>query len=212
MATSLQAFSNQAQQQQIAGIFKTNPRVHRRSITDANSDEPLIIPDVTIREEHNDSMTITEHPVQKGTGAFVSDHAYRMPAELTLEYGFSPSGPGNQSISVSYINDIYQKILEYQSDRILLNVYTGKRAYKRMLIENVTLTSDLYTDNALLVCINLREIMQASTQLEEDILLDPTTVAFPDRAISPLQLGTQQVQSAPLFDPDSWLDIAGGGS
>ena len=36
----------------------------------------LIVPSVVISEKHNDTLEITEHPVE--VGAAISDHAYRI--------------------------------------------------------------------------------------------------------------------------------------
>ena len=46
-----------------------------------------IIPDVTIEEQHTDSLTITDQPVE--TGAAISDHAFKNPAEVTVKVGWS---------------------------------------------------------------------------------------------------------------------------
>ncbi len=47
----------------------------------------LLVPDVIISEKHQDTLEITEHPVE--IGAEIADHAYKRPAELTMEVGFS---------------------------------------------------------------------------------------------------------------------------
>jgi hypothetical protein len=47
----------------------------------------MIIPDVTIEESHSDRVTVTQHPIAKGSP--VSDHAYKMPATVTMRLGFS---------------------------------------------------------------------------------------------------------------------------
>jgi hypothetical protein len=48
-----------------------------------------IIPDVTIEESHSDRLTVTQHPIANGSP--VSDHAYKMPATITMRLGFSNS-------------------------------------------------------------------------------------------------------------------------
>ncbi len=50
----------------------------------------LLVPDVVISEKHQDTLEITEHPVE--LGAEIADHAYKRPAEVTMEVGFSSSG------------------------------------------------------------------------------------------------------------------------
>lgn len=51
--------------------------------------------EVTVREQHTDDMTITTHPVERG--APISDHAFRMPALLTIEAGWSAGGAYEQA-------------------------------------------------------------------------------------------------------------------
>ena len=40
------------------------------------------IAEVTVKEQHRDEMTITSHPVE--TGAAITDHAFKNPAQLTI--------------------------------------------------------------------------------------------------------------------------------
>lgn len=46
-----------------------------------------IIPDVVIEEDHSDRLTVTQHPVM--TGVPISDHAYRMPYQVTMRCGWT---------------------------------------------------------------------------------------------------------------------------
>jgi hypothetical protein len=48
---------------------------------------------VTIREEHHDSMEITEQPVEQG--ASVTDHAFKRPAELVVDAAWSTTPNSN---------------------------------------------------------------------------------------------------------------------
>lgn len=56
---------------------------------DGSTDSGEIIALVTISEEHNDELEITEHPVEQG--APITDHAYKRPSQLTLNLGWSNS-------------------------------------------------------------------------------------------------------------------------
>lgn len=55
-----------------------------------------IIPDVTIEESHSDRLTVTQHPIADGSP--VSDHAYKLPATITMRIGFSNAGAINNAI------------------------------------------------------------------------------------------------------------------
>lgn len=48
-----------------------------------------IVAQITLEEHHTDEMQITDHPVEKG--AIISDHAYKLPAEVRITCGWSNS-------------------------------------------------------------------------------------------------------------------------
>lgn len=54
-----------------------------------------IVAQVTIQEIHNDTLEITDHPVEMG--AVISDHAFKRPAELIITAAWSNSPSGNGS-------------------------------------------------------------------------------------------------------------------
>jgi hypothetical protein len=56
---------------------------------------------VTIEEEHHDSLEVTDHPVEKG--ATITDHAFKRPAELTVLAGWSNSPSSNAAGSSSSV-------------------------------------------------------------------------------------------------------------
>lgn len=80
------------------GFF--NPEVP--AVTDNNGDvvspaEPasaILQPQITIEERHHDEIVITDHPVEKG--AQISDHFYKLPAEVVIRCAWSnsPSASG----------------------------------------------------------------------------------------------------------------------
>ncbi len=53
------------------------------------------IPQVTIEEIHHDELEITEHPIERG--AAIGDHAYKKPAEVTINCAWSNSASSNPS-------------------------------------------------------------------------------------------------------------------
>jgi hypothetical protein len=155
-------------------------------------------PDVTIEEEHSDQLVVTDHPVQGAANgnATVSDHAYKLPAEVVITYGWSPGGQGNATASSTYLNDIYNQILALQNSRAIFTVYTGRRTYDNMILQAVSLTTDRNTENALIVRMACREIMFVQTQAVT-ISTNPRTQNDPTRTqdvtqrnIQPLQPGT----------------------
>ena len=116
----------------------------------------ILIPDVTVEETGRDDMEITRHPVEKG--AAITDHAYMLPAELTIRAGWTSSGslPG-------YVDRAYASLLALQRSRVPMVVTAGKRTYPNMLIASIGQTTDSTSENALLATIICREIIIVNT-------------------------------------------------
>lgn len=85
------------------------------------------------------------------------------------------------SAGPSVVEETYSAILSLYNDRQLFDVYTGKRTYKNMLIKSLATTTDMRTENSLILRMTLRQI----------ILADTTTVTVPDasKMASPQQNG-----------------------
>lgn len=133
-----------------------------------------VIPDVVISEKHNDRLEITEHPVERPTSAgtgFVADHAYRQPSELTMEVGFSGGGSVLDVFDTSSLGlsagkspeEIYTELLDLQRQREPIDIVTGKRIYKNMLIKSLEVTTDKVTENVLMVIVTFREVIISTT-------------------------------------------------
>jgi len=156
-------------------------------------------PDITIEEQHAHQLVVTDHPVQGAQdGNFsISDHAYRLPAEVVITYGWSPSGNGrtlSSGRSSNFLNELYQKILDLQESRQLFTVYTGRKIYKNMILLAVAMSTDVYTENALIVRMVCREVIFAQTT-KLSVLLDPKTQLDPAKTLSALQRGGQTLQA-----------------
>lgn len=139
-----------------------------------------IVAQATIEEMHQDSLTITEHPVE--SGANISDHAYRMPARLFLKLGWSNSGYASLGGAISdvvsalttgssagvggngYVQTIYKSLLDLQRSRELIKIQTGKRLYDNMLIQAIAVHTDAKSENALFVTMACQEILIVNTQ------------------------------------------------
>ena len=123
--------------------------------------------DVTPRNDHDQRVTKTTHPVQ--TGASISDHAYLEPARLTIEVGMSDAmdayatglwiGGATKSVSA------YQVLLAMQFARIPLVVITRLRTYQNMLIVNNPAEDTVETFSGLKCRITFEEIFVADTQV-----------------------------------------------
>ena len=71
------------------------------NITDEKNNQiPNIIAHAVIREQHVDRLETTYHPVEQGS--FISDHAFKLPAEIILTLGWSNS-PSDNSLLASAV-------------------------------------------------------------------------------------------------------------
>lgn len=129
----------------------------------------LIVPSVVISEKHNDTLEITEHPVE--VGAAISDHAYRRPSEVVMQAGFAGGGSLLDFLDTTSIGlsaglspkETYQELLDLQNSRVPFDVVTGKRIYTNMLIRALEVTTDRTSENVLSAVLTLREVIVTST-------------------------------------------------
>lgn len=169
----------------------------KRGFFPASGKGANLIARATLREVHRDSLEISDHPIEQG--AAISDHAFKRPAEVVIECGWSdtPSLPGGirgaatalignaiplagaalaaldtigtvQSLmngnAVGQVRATYQQLLELQSSRIPFDIYTGKRVYKNMLFRELTTTTDMATENSLLITATCRQVILVATR------------------------------------------------
>lgn len=147
--------------------------------------------DITEREEHQDELMITEHPVEttSGVGA-VSDHAYRRPSELHIRIGWNNAGRDQ-----NYIQGIYADLLKLQRDRYPMDVYTGKRPYSNMLIAGISTESSDPTEYSLLIDVHFREVLLVNTQ-SASITSDSSAQADPSISQPNKDVGAVQTTDA----------------
>lgn len=180
-----------------------------------------IIPDVTIEEDGTDEIEITKHPVEDT--AAVTDHAFRMPAQLTMRVGWSDASNsllslttlgGLQDIASSalnsligggggasaYLKGIYDNLLTLQQSFQPITVVTGKRVYNNMLIRSIRVSTTKETENALIVTCVFQEIILVTTQ---QATMTSMLQSTPDQqtnsllTAAPANTGAKQVIPAP---------------
>lgn len=120
-----------------------------------------IIPGIVIEEDHEDTLTITDHPVEQG--ASITDHAFKNPAQLTINCLWSNTQASLLDLSESYSQTIYQQLLSLQSGRTLITIVTGKRLYPNMLIESISTQTTKNSAYSLPVQLQCREIILVAT-------------------------------------------------
>ena len=117
-----------------------------------------LFPDVVVEESHEDSLQITEHPVEQG--AAINDHAFLKPRTVTIRAGVSDAVSSGGTPSV----DFYDKLRELQQKREPFDIVTGKRKYTNMLLEILSVTTDATTENVLSFSADCREVIIVKTQ------------------------------------------------
>lgn len=129
---------------------------------------------VAIEEVYNDELTITEHPVEKGSE--ITDHAFKRQPDLTMRCGWSNADyeallgaaeatfEGGGLPSAQYVNAIYSQLLALQEARTPFDVTTSRRLYRDMLLQGLRLTTDSKTSSALVLTATLKQIRIVSTQ------------------------------------------------
>lgn len=160
-----------------------------------------IMADAVIEEDAHDEYILTDHPVEAGT--FITDHAYKLPAELVLTYVWAAASPQNVGQDYAFLATLYQQLLGLQAQRLLFKVYTGKRQYVNMFIQAIGQTTDKDHENILSVRIRMREVIIATTST---IALGApigsiTQVALPQQNAPVVPQGLATLAPAPNFNP-----------
>lgn len=145
------------------------------------------VADVTMREDHEDELAITDNPVEQG--ASITDHSFKIPARLTVEVGYSNSSQ-NSGGDPNYVQDMYEQFLALQASREPFDVVTGKRIYSNMLITLLHTSTDEATENSMFLTVKMREIILVNTQTVS--VPNPTNMSNPSSNGPTQSNGSQQ--------------------
>jgi hypothetical protein len=181
---------------------------------DARRSIGTLVAEATLKEVSTDELTISEHPVEAGSS--IVDHAYKKPAQVVIECGWSNSNlkalagikaahttlSSGDAFGPDYVSAIYNQLLALQESREPFDVYTGKRAYRSMLMSSLVLTTDVKTEHALMVTVTCRQIMITHTQ--STTLPPRENQADPAATSETANSGTRQVATAYPAPGGSW--------
>jgi hypothetical protein len=132
-----------------------------------------LIPEVTVEEDANDTVRITDNPVEQG--ALVSDHAFKLPAEVRITCGWSAAGA---AFAGSDPTSLYNQILNIQIQRQPFLLITGKRFYPSMLIAELRNQTNAQYEYTLYLEIMFRQILLASvTTVDASAMQQPQATA-----------------------------------
>lgn len=133
---------------------------------------------VTIKEVYAHVAQASDHPIE--TGSSMSDHIHSRPFMLTMDAiiagahsGLDDAGhiavdddaPPNPVASYLHLLDIWEK-------KEAIEVFTGLRTYRNMVVENFTVTRDQKTSAVLAFTATLKQIRFANAltvEVKEDV-------------------------------------------
>lgn len=104
-------------------------------ILDNDTDEVLLTCDVSVSEQHEESVTPFSHPVEEGFE--VTDHVDNEAQILSMSVGFSDTPIGEDYTDVRAIK-LHRKLLDIMYAKTPVQVITGLKRYKDMLLKKVS--------------------------------------------------------------------------
>jgi hypothetical protein len=129
----------------------------------------------TLDEDYEDSLEITEHPVE--VGAAITDHSFKRPMNVLLRCGWSNASiasalgtvassqfSGGSMLASDFVSGVYSQLLALQESRQPFVLSTGLRTYASMLLESIRVRRDPGTANILAVEAEFHQLILASTQ------------------------------------------------
>lgn len=163
----------------------------------------------TLEEVFNDSIQITEHPIE--LGASVADHAYIRPIELVMRCAFTNSSAaaltsvasslfGSSMAGASAVDDAYSQLLKLQQSLAPFSVTTSRRNFDNMLITSLATTTDSRNSNSLFITVNMRQIFIVSTQ----------TTTMPPTSAQAAPINTQAGAGRGMINPALVVPSPGG--
>ncbi|MGI4812799.1 MAG: phage baseplate protein [Janthinobacterium lividum] len=92
----------------------------------------------------------------------------------------------------------YNAVLALYQQRLLFDIYTGKRAYKNMIIKSLATTTDQKTEESLILRITCRQILMATTQTVT--VPDSSVMANPSQNSAIVNKGVQSALPSPTYN------------
>ncbi|MGE4191784.1 MAG: phage baseplate protein [Pseudodesulfovibrio sp.] len=160
-----------------------------------------LVLDVTVSEQHEDTVETTAQPVEQG--AEITDHAFVKQARVTIEAGHSDSG-GSKSGDTRSV-EAYQALLALQKSREPFDLVTGKRSYANMLIKSLTVVTDPKTEHVLSVKAEVEEVLFATVSV---VAVPKSRQRHAAKTAGPVKSGQKQLKP----DDKSGILILSGGT
>lgn len=116
--------------------------------------------DVTITEQHNYNSRVTSYPVENGT--ILSDHIINEPDRLVLQALVTDTPLSILSLT-NRSSTVFNRLVEIQQRRELVQVVTGLKVYDSMAITSLDVPRSSSTGQALVFTIELQKVIIDNT-------------------------------------------------
>lgn len=186
-----------------------------------------LVPQATFEETHTDELEITDHPVE--SGAVISDHAFKRPAEVIIRCGWSnsPSRPGGFfGAAITGGRALEELVSDTLGITAVQSVLSGnsveqvKAIYARLLaIQESRVPFDILTGKRAYKSMLLKQLRIDTAKDSENALIvtahcrqiiivttgtvtvpgSATSQKFPAQTGATQDLGSQSLQPAPKF-------------
>ena len=153
--------------------------------------------EITVKMGFSNSPSSNGSLVNAAIGLAAADNSLVRTVANAIEIG-SNLQSALTGANPNQVNAIYAQLLSLQSSRTLVNLLTGKRIYKDMLIKGLSVLNDDKSENALFISVNFRQIIIVNTQT---VTLPQSTQALPQVTTSLQNLGTKALIPAPNYTP-----------
>jgi hypothetical protein len=161
--------------------------------------------DAVYRVMHSRRLRMTEHPVQ--SGASISDHAFVMPAKVSLEIGMSDAMDafvaGVFTSNVSKSVSAYQMLVALQQGRQPLTLSTRLDTYTNMLIESIDAPDTKETRFGLKATIVLSQIFTGTVTTQSVSARPQTSDNTSIGAKQPVPISSSDLQRFTTLIPTS---------
>jgi hypothetical protein len=128
--------------------------------SNASSSTQMYVFDAVYRVMHSRRLRMTEHAVQSGVS--ISDHAFILPAKVSLEIGMSDAmdafAPGVFESNASKSVSAYETLVALQQGKQPLTLNTRLETYTNMLIESIDAPDTKETRYGLKATVTLGQI------------------------------------------------------
>lgn len=161
--------------------------------------------DAVYRVMHSRRLRMTEHPVQ--SGASISDHAFVMPAKVSLEIGMSDAmdafSPGVFTSNASKSVSAYEILVALQQGRQPLTLTTRLDTYTNMLIESIDAPDSKETRYGLKATVVLGQIFTGTVSAQSVSARPQTSDSTSIGAKQPIPISSSDLHRFTTLIPTS---------